>query len=76
MLEESISTWTSKLAHHTRMAIESKDLITEVLTKMSAAQEHLYVLVSQPDKRQIMILVGTLNDIHMTEAKEKPEKVW
>lgn len=52
------------------MVIESEDFITKLLFRTVAAQEHFYV--SQPEKPQIIIMVGTLNDL----SQGKQEKVW
>lgn len=54
------------------MGIESEDFITKLLSRTVATQEHFYVLVSQPEKPQMMIMVGTLNDL----SQGKQEKVW
>lgn len=63
---------TIKFAQNTRMGIESEDFITKLLSRTVATQEHFYVLVSQPEKPQMMIMVGTLNDL----SQGKQEKVW
>lgn len=63
---------TIKFAQSTRMVIESEDFITKLLFRTVAAQEHFYVLVSQPEKPQTIIMVGTLNDL----SQGKQEKVW
>lgn len=54
------------------MGIESEDFITKLLSRTVATQEHFYVLVPQPEKWQMMIMVGTLNDL----SQGKQEKVW
>lgn len=61
-----------KFAQSTRTVIESEDFITKLLSRTIAAQEQFYVLVFQPEKPQIMIMVGTLND--WSQGKQK--KVW
>lgn len=57
-----------KFAQSTRMVTENEDFITK-LSRTIAAQEKFHDLAFQPEKPQMMIMVGTLND--WSQGKQK-----